>query len=316
MRTLVTGGAGFIGSHLVDRLLADGHQVTVIDDLSSGSLLNLEAARRVNLNRPGALRFVRLELDDPQLEQVVARARPEVVHHLAAQMDVRVSVADPVADARTNVLGTVAVLSAAARAGARKVVFTSSGGTIYGSPRHQPVSERASLDPLSPYAAAKAAAEPYLRAFHGLAGLDFTVLALGNVYGPRQSPHGEAGVVAIFGGALVGGQPTMIYGDGSSIRDYVYVDDVVQACVHFAGTPASGRRLNIASGVGTTVRDLHTQIAAALGRPDAPAFSAPRPGELHAITLDVTAARQVGWTPETPLPEGLARTLEWVSARR
>ncbi len=312
MRTLVTGGAGFIGSHLVDRLLAEGHEVTVIDDLSTGSLGNLAAARSVNLQRPHALRFIRLGLDDPSLDQVLRRAGPEVVYHLAAQMDVRVSVADPVTDARTNVLGTVAVLAAASRAGVRKVVFTSSGGTIYGSPSRQPVSERAALDPLSPYAAAKAAAEPYLRAFRGLSGLDYTVLALGNVYGARQSPHGEAGVVAIFAGALLAGRPTFIFGDGSSVRDYVYVDDVVQACVRFAGPQAAGRRLNIASGVGTTIRDLHTRVAAVLARPDQPSFAAARAGELPRIVLDVTAARQVGWTPLTPLDEGLALTAVWL----
>ncbi len=320
MRVLVTGGAGFIGSWLVDRLLAAGDEVTVIDDLSTGTLDNLADARAGNLERPGSFTFIRADITAPGLDGIVAAARPEVVHHLAAQMDVRVSVRDPVGDARTNVLGTVAVLQASALAGARMVVAASSGGTIYGSPERQPVTERAGLDPLSPYAAAKAAMEPYLRAFRGLHGLDFTVLALGNVYGPRQSPHGEAGVVAIFARLLLDGRPATIFGDGTSIRDYVHVADVVEAFVLAGGSadrppPAGGRRLNVGSGVGTTVREIHRLVAVAAGAPDEPVFAAPRAGELAAITLEVRAARQVGWAPHTPLAYGITGTVDWVRSQ-
>ncbi len=320
MRTLVTGGAGFIGSTLVDRLLAHGDDVTVVDDLSTGSLDNLAAARAVNLDRAGAFRFVRADLTEPGLDGIVAAARPQVVHHLAAQMDVRRSVRDPLFDARTNLLGTVAVLEASARAGVRALTFASSGGTIYGSPAKQPVSERAGLDPLSPYAAAKAAVEPYLKAYAGLYGLRSTVLALGNVYGPRQSPHGEAGVVAIFARRLLAGERTTIFGDGSSVRDYVHVDDVVDAFVLAGGDgdrpPAgAGRRLNVGSGVGTTVREVHRVVAAAAGAPDEPDFAPVRAGELHAITLDVRAARQLGWVPRTGFEAGIAGTVDWVRGR-
>jgi UDP-glucose 4-epimerase len=320
VRALVTGGAGFIGSWLVERMLARGDIVTVVDDLSTGSLSNLAAARAVNLQRAGAFTFVRADITADGLEGIVAAARPDLVHHLAAQMDVRVSVRDPLFDLRTNVLGTVAVLEASARAGVKMLTFASSGGTIYGSPARQPVSERAGLDPLSPYAAGKAAVESYLRAYRGLYGLDSTVLALGNVYGPRQSPHGEAGVVAIFAGELLAGRQGTIFGDGTSIRDYVHVDDVVDAFVLAGGDglrppPAPGRRLNVASGAGTTVRDLHALVATAAGAEDRPTFAPARPGELAAITLEVRAARQVGWVPRTPLAGGVRGTVEWVRDR-
>lgn len=315
MRALVTGGAGFIGSTLVDRLLARGDQVIVVDDLSTGSVVNLAAARAVNLHRPQAFQFVHADITAAGLEEIVAAARPDVVHHLAAQMDVRVSVRDPLFDARTNLLGTVAVLEASARAGVRMLTFASSGGTIYGSPARQPVTERAGLDPLSPYAAGKVAVEGYLRAYAGLYGLRSTVLALGNVYGPRQSPHGEAGVVAIFARELLAGRRATVFGDGTSVRDYVHVEDVVDAFV-LAGDPdrppAVGRRLNVASGVGTSVRALHTLVATAAGAADEPSFAPARPGELDRIVLEVRAARQLGWVPTTPLAEGIAETVGWV----
>ncbi|GAC1328805.1 MAG: hypothetical protein NVSMB13_16140 [Mycobacteriales bacterium] len=220
-RIMVTGAAGFIGSNLVDRLLAEGHQVEAVDDLSTGRLENLAEARKVNADRAGAFSFTRFDITDPGLASVVARVQPEVICHLAAQIDVRVSVADPLADARLNVLGTINVLEAARLAGVRKVVFTSSGGSIYGEPTRLPVSERAGLDPRSPYAAGKAAGELYLGTWRAMYGLSYTALALGNVFGPRQDPHGEAGVVAIFATALLEGRPTTIFGDGTSSRDYV-----------------------------------------------------------------------------------------------
>lgn len=312
MRALVTGAAGFIGSTLVDRLLADGHEVVGVDDLSTGRLANLRQARESNRERPGGFHFHQVDVTAAPLAELLGRLRPEVVYHLAAQADVRVSVADPIADARTNVLGTINVLTAAVAGGARKVVLASSGGSIYGEPRTLPVSERRGLDPRSPYAAAKVAAEYYLGCWRSLYGIQGTTLALANVYGPRQDPDGEAGVVAIFAGALLRGAPTRIYGDGTASRDYVFVDDVVEAFVRFSGDVADGRRLNIGTGVATTVRDLHREIAAATGGPDTPAFAPERAGELHAIAIDPGAARAFGWLPTTSLASGLALTVAWI----
>ena len=306
MRVLVTGAAGFIGSHLCDRLVADGHTVVGIDDLSTGRLAHLATARRSK-----AFSVLTLDVTRPELADVVAKERPEAVLHLAAQMDVRRSVADPLHDTRTNVLGTVNVLEACARHGVPRVVFASSGGTVYGTPPRLPATERMTLHPASPYGSAKASGETYLGAYQRLHGLAGCSLRLGNVYGPRQDPHGEAGVVSIFAGALAAGRPTRIFGDGTSTRDYVYVDDVVDAFLRCLGGKGDGRRLNIGSGTGTTVRQLHTAVARAVGAPDAPEFAAARPGELHSIVLDVGQARRaLGWEPVVGLEEGLARTVD------
>jgi len=313
VKILVTGAAGFIGSTVTDRLLADGHDVVGVDDLSRGTLANLAAARAADARRPGAFSFVRADITEPGLAEIVAAAAPEVVCHLAAQIDVRVSVADPLLDARLNVLGTVAVLEAARRAGARKVVFTSSGGSIYGTPARLPVDERATVDPESPYAAGKVCGEVYLGTYRHLYGLQSTSLALGNVYGPRQDPHGEAGVVAIFSTAMLAGRTAKIFGDGTSTRDYVYVDDVADAFVRATGEQADGRRLNIGTGRETSVRELHGIVAAAVGVPDSPEMAAPRLGELQAISLDCAAAREaLGWVPSTSLEQGVPPTVEFI----
>ncbi|HEX7106563.1 MAG TPA: NAD-dependent epimerase/dehydratase family protein [Acidothermaceae bacterium] len=313
LRFLVTGAAGFIGSNLVDRLLAEGHDVVGVDDLSRGKLENLEEARRVGGSGDSKFSFVKADITDAGFGDIVASSNPEVVCHLAAQMDVRVSVREPLEDARLNVLGTINVLEASRAAGVRKVVFTSSGGSIYGDPEHLPVSERAGLDPHSPYAASKVCGEVYLGTYRHLYGLQSTSLALGNVYGPRQDPHGEAGVVAIFCSALLAGRQGTIFGDGTAVRDYVYVDDVVDAFVRAAGDAGNGRRFNIGTGVGTSVREVHAGIATAAGMPDEPTFAEARLGELQAITLDVSSARHgIGWEPFTTLAQGLVRTLDWV----
>lgn len=315
MRVLVTGAAGFIGSTLVDRALAEGHDVVGVDDLSRGTLDNLSVARATNDTRPGAFTFVRHDITASDLRDVVVAARPEVICHLAAQVDVRISVADPMLDARLNVLGTINVLEAAVAASVRKVVFTSSGGSIYGTPAQLPVSERAKVAPESPYAASKVCGEVYLGTYRALHGLDYTSLALGNVYGPRQDPHGEAGVVAIFASAFRDGRATTIFGDGTSTRDYVYVDDVVDAFVRaLAPGFASGRRLNIGTGVQTSVRALHTLIARLYDCPDEPMTGAARRGELQAIALDNSAARAAGWQPWTSMEFGAAATLAWIKS--
>ncbi len=308
MRVLVTGAAGFIGSHLVDRLVSEGHRVTGLDDLSTGSLKNLAEVRRHK-----GFGFHRFDITSSDLYEVVGRDRPDLVLHLAAQMDVRKSVADPLHDTRTNVLGTVNVLEACVRAGVPRVVFASSGGTVYGDPSVLPVTERAGLRPGSPYGAAKVSGETYVQAYEQLHGLAGVSLRLGNVYGPRQDPHGEAGVVAIFARALTQGTTARVFGDGTSSRDYVHVDDVVDAFVCCLDGRADGRRLNIGSGVSTTVRELHRLVAEAAGAPDAPDFAPARPGEPQAIALDSSSARRaLGWEPRVPLVDGLADTVAWV----
>jgi UDP-glucose 4-epimerase len=307
VRALVTGGAGFIGSTLVDRLLSDGHEVAVVDHLSRDSLANLADARD-----SGRLTVHRMDINDPGLPDVVAEAAPEVVFHLAAQIDVRHSVADPRGDATSNVLGTIAVAEAARKAGTRKVVFASSGGSIYGTPENLPVAETAPLNPLSPYAASKIAGEVYLNTYLQLYELDCTHLALANVYGPRQDPHGEAGVVAIFAGALLTGRPTKLFGDGGNTRDYVYVGDVVSAFVAASGAAGGGRRYNIGTGVQTSDRELHTLVAAAANAPDEPEMAPARLGDLRDSALDATAAAtDLGWRPEVDVAEGVRRTVDY-----
>jgi UDP-glucose 4-epimerase len=314
MRTLVTGGAGFIGSTLVDRLLAEGYEVDVLDDLSSGSLRNLADARA---DRTKRLTFHQIDIRDEHVAHLIERRKPEVVFHVAAQADVRVSVARPAFDAEVNVIGTVNVLEGARAAGTRKVVFASSGGTIYGAAAASdlPCKESHPQVPLSPYGATKKVALDYLNVYRELHGIEFTALALANVYGPRQDPHGEAGVVAIFAGRLLADEPCTIYGDGEQTRDYVYVDDVVDAFVR-ASAKGSGLLINVGTGVETSVNALYTTMASAAGVSD-PALTAPeRPGELRRSALDPgRAAIHLGWKPWTELGEGTVRVLDWFKRR-
>jgi UDP-glucose 4-epimerase len=312
VRALVTGGAGFIGSTLVDRLLAEGHHVDVVDDLSTGSLANLAEARAT----PGyELTFHRLDIREPAVVELLAHRRPEVVFHLAAQADVRVSVERPAFDAEVNIIGTVNVLEGARAAGSRKVVFAASGGTLYGEPQKFPVPESHPHRPLSPYGVSKKAACDYLAAYRELHGIEFTALALANVYGPRQDPHGEAGVVAIFAGRLLAGEPCTIFGDGNQTRDFVYVDDVVDAFAR-AALKGSGLLMNIGTGVETSVNELYLAMATAAGT-DAPAAYAPaRPGELSRSSLDPSRAGiHLGWTPWTTTEAGAAEVLAWFATR-
>jgi UDP-glucose 4-epimerase len=313
MRALVTGGAGFIGSTLVDRLLAEGHAVDVVDDLSSGSLANLADARAT---QGYELTFHRLDIREPDVVDLVAHRRPEVVFHLAAQADVRVSVTRPAFDAEVNIIGTLNVLEGARAAGTRKVVFAASGGTLYGEPEKLPVPESHPQRPLSPYGVSKKAACDYLAAYRELHGIEFTALALANVYGPRQDPHGEAGVVAIFAGRLLAGEPCTIFGDGNQTRDFVYVDDVVDAFAR-AAHKGSGLLMNIGTGAETSVNELYAVMAAAAGT-DVPAVSAPaRAGELARSSLDPTRAGiHLGWTPWTTMQAGAAEVLRWFEGRR
>ena len=309
MKALVTGGAGFIGSTLVDRLLDEGHEVVVVDSLVRGRRVNLRAAES-NAER---FRFYQVDITDPMLDEIIGREQPTHIFHLAAQIDVRKSVDDPIFDAEVNVVGTVRLAEAARRAGTQRIVFTSSGGSIYGPTQDLPVSETAPINPLSPYAASKSAGEIYLEMFSQLYGLEWTAVAPANVYGPRQDPHGEAGVVAIFSQHLLAGQPTRVFGRGTNTRDYVFVDDVVDAFYKAATVPgARSLRFNIGTGVETSDRQLHTLVAHAAGAEDNPEFAPPRLGDVERSALDSARATEVlGWNPEVAIAEGVQRTVQY-----
>ena len=314
MHALVTGGAGFIGSTLTDRLLADGHRVTVLDNFSSGSQANLAAAREQHGER---LAVIEADIREAAAADQVRTAAPEVLFHLAAQADVRVSVADPVFDADVNVVGSLNMIEAARAGGARKIVFASSGGTIYGDPEPSslPVDESHPREPVSPYGVAKMVVGHYLEAFRVLHGLDYTALALANVYGPRQDPHGEAGVVAIFAGRLLAGEACTVFGTGEQTRDFVYVDDVVDAFARAADT-APGLLLNIGTGEETSVNRLYRAMADAAGVEAEPVMAEARAGELDRSALDrAKATTELGWTPQVSLDDGVARVLDWFRTR-
>lgn len=305
MHCLVTGGAGFIGSHLVDLLIEEGHTVTVLDDFSSGRLENLHSARA-----QGEVDIVEGDIRTIDYDELFSRTSTEVVFHLAAQIDVRKSVEDPVNDCETNVVSTVKLADAARRHGVRKIVHTSSGGSIYGQPESFPVNEETPVAPESPYAAGKAAGELYLEMFSRLYGLGCSFIAPANVYGPRQNPHGEAGVVAIFSQRLLNGEPTKVFGSGSNTRDYVFVKDVAQAFYLASKDEADGERFNIGAGIETSDRELHTLVAKAVGAPDAPIFAPARLGDVPRSALDSSKARKLlGWEPSLPLEAGIKETV-------
>lgn len=307
MKILVTGGAGFIGSHLVDAYLDDGHEVCVVDDFSTGHETNLNPKAEV----------FRCDLAHGDLYRILETFKPEVVSHHAAQASVAVSVKDPVFDAKVNVQGTIRLLEASVKAGVRKVIFASSGGTVYGFADSLPVNETAPLRALSPYGITKIAGEHYLDFYSHEHGLDYTIFRYGNVYGPRQDPHGEAGVVAIFCERLLKGQEAVIFatekaGDPGCVRDYVYVGDIVRANVT-ALTHGDGERLNIGTGRETTTLDIYRAIADALGMSDKePEFGDPRPGDLLRITLDAGRAKErMGWEAEWRLEKGIEETADY-----
>jgi UDP-glucose 4-epimerase len=310
MRTLVTGGAGFIGSNLVDALLARGDEVTVLDDLTTGRRGNLDSALA------GGARLAEVDIrDGAAVGAVLAEARPELVFHLAAQIDVRKSVEDPFFDAAVNVGGTANVLEAARAAGVGRVIFISTGGALYGEGEGKalPLPESTEIAPLSGYGQSKFAAEGYIGLFERLHGLSGMSLRLGNVYGPRQDPLGEAGVVAIFCGLVKGGGNPLVYGDGTQTRDYIYVGDVVAAALA-AGASTRGGAVNIGTGREASVLDLVEILAGLEGRDDfTPQLAPPRAGEVQRISLDATLAeRELGWEPQTTLEQGLKLTLDAV----
>ena len=300
MRAVVTGGAGFIGSHVVEALLARGDDVTVVDDLSNGKRENV----------PDGARLVVADIRDGGLGPVFEKARPEVVFHLAAQVDVRVSVERPAHDASVNVIGTVAVLEAARVVGAQ-VVFSSTGGAIYGE-CDGPAPESAERRPLAPYGVSKLAGEEYLAAYNRLYETSNVSLRYGNVYGPRQDPHGEAGVVAIFLGALAHGQAPRIFGDGLQTRDYTYAGDVARASLAAAGH--AGGVFNVGTGLETSVVELYELCRTVSGSPLEAVEAPARLGELQRSVLDVRLAeRELGWRDEVPLAEGLRLTWESIA---
>jgi len=304
MRILVTGGAGFIGSHVADAFLAAGHDVGVLDDLSSGVREHVDPR----------VRFWQADIRDPGVDQIIAEFKPDLLSHHAAQMSVGVSVREPQRDADINIRGTLNLLEAAVRHGVRRVVFASTGGAMYGDQAVPPTPETVLPEPVSPYGVAKLAVERYLHAFQVMHNLDAVALRYANVYGPRQNPHGEAGVVAIFCRAIVADQPFTINGDGAQTRDYTYVGDVVQAVLQAAALPATAPLpiLNIGTGVETSVTALVTHLQALAGRPLRFHHGPAKPGEQRRSALDATRAQRVlGWQPTVDVRTGLAQTLAW-----
>jgi UDP-glucose 4-epimerase len=310
MRALVTGGAGFIGSHLVDALLDRGDEVTVVDDLSTGRRTNLDSA----LARGASLAEVDIREGD-RVADVLSAERPDIVFHLAAQIDVRKSIEDPAWDASINVGGTINVLEAARRAGVKRVVNTSTGGAIYGVADVLPTPESAQPRPMAAYGQSKYCAEAYCGWSERLYGLSAVTVRYGNVYGPRQDPHGEAGVVAIFCGALLAGEQPTVFGDGRQTRDYVYVGDVVAANFAAAAHPEAHGAYNIGTGAESSVLEVIAALRAAAGVAEddfQPEFAPARAGELQRSWLDVGRARaELGFTADTDLAAGMKPTLEW-----
>jgi UDP-glucose 4-epimerase len=305
LKVLVTGGAGFIGSHVADRMVADGHDVAVVDDLSSG--------RREQV--PGAANLYQMDVESRWLDRVIERERPEAVIHLAAQVSVSRSMREPMFDAQVNVLGSLGLVLACRQHGVRRLVFASTGGAIYGDTEVLPTPETFPAWPESPYGAAKLAVEHYLHLFHRLDGFSAACLRFANVYGPRQDPHGEAGVVAIFAGALLEGRAPTIHGDGRKTRDYVYVGDVVEAVAAAMRGEACGA-FNIGTGIETDVNRLYGLIAGAAGSDLAAVHGPDRPGDVERSCLAIGRATEVlGWRPRVELAEGVALTVDYFRQR-
>ncbi len=307
---LVTGGAGFIGSHLADRLLAEGHRVISVDDLSTGRIANLAEARGYGKE----FTFFNMDARADGLLPLFERHRPEIVFHLAAQSGVRPSLEDPVKDAAINVMGSLNVLDCAAKVEARKVIYAASGGTLYGEPKRLPVKETTAQGshPLSPYGVSKKVVLDYLAFYQRYRGLDFTALALGNVYGPRQDPTGEAGVIAIFAARMLAGERATIYGDGNQTRDYVFIDDVVHAFVQSIDR-GSGKLVNVGTGLEASVNHLYKLLADIVGVDAEPEHGPLPSGELRRIALDISrAASAIAWKPWTHLEDGLAETVAYL----
>ena len=307
---LVTGGAGFIGSHLCDRLLAEGHRVVAVDDLSTGRIANLSEARGYG----NEFTFFNMDVRADGLLSLFERHHPEVVMHVAAQAAVSRSMEDPVFDASVNTMGSLNVLECSRLTGVRKVVYAASGGTLYGEPRKLPVKEtaRSGSRPESPYGISKKVVIDYLSVYERYHALDWTALALANVYGPRQDPDGEAGVIAIFSSKMLAGEAPAIFGDGNQTRDYVFVDDVVHAFA-LAAERGSGRLVNVGTAVETSVNGLYRMLSDITGFEGAPGHGPARQGDLRRSVLDIALAADVlEWKPWTHLEDGLAETISFM----
>jgi len=301
MKILVTGGAGFIGSNVVDALVKDGHEVIVLDNLSTG--------KEENINPE--VKFYNIDLlDIESLEFVFREFKPDVVNHHAAQIDVRKSVEDPAFDAETNIIGSINLFELSINYGVKRIIFSSTGGALYGEPDKLPANEDTPIEPISPYGVAKYCSENYLNYFKRLYGIERVILRYANVYGPRQDTLGEAGVVAIFTGKILKGEKPVVYGDGTQTRDYIYVEDVVEANV-LALNGKEGT-YNIGTGKETSVNELIEVFSKVLGREIKPEYATPRKGEVHRISLDADMAkRELGFVPKYSLEEGLKKTIEW-----
>ena len=315
MRVVVTGGAGFIGSALVDQLVKRGDQILVIDNFSAGSEKNLEEAKNSSAKE---LVIENCDIRNPETTKLITDYGPSVIFHLAAQVDVRSSVKDPLNDLETNLVGLIRVLEGGRKAKTTKIVLASSGGTIYGEPdsKQLPLNEDAPWNPLSPYGVSKLAGGLYVNAYSSLYGLRGTTLALANVYGPRQDPHGEAGVVAIFAGKLLNRELCTIYGTGMQTRDFVFVDDVASAFVASIES-GDGKLLNIGTGTETSIQYLYEEMALASGIESAPEKGAERSGEIERSSLDPSLAEEIlGWSPQTSLRDGIHSTLGWFKSKK
>jgi UDP-glucose 4-epimerase len=308
-RILVTGGAGFIASHVADAYLEAGHDVWIVDDLSSGRTENI----------PTDAKFVEMDVRDPGIRDLFREVRFDLVNHHAAQIDVRVSVTDPAKDASINLLGLLNLTEAAIEVGTQRVVFVSSGGVVYGEPEQIPTPETAPKLPLSPYGVTKLGGEFYLNYYRKIRGLEYVALRYSNVFGPRQDPHGEAGVVAIFCNRLLAGQALTVFGDGEQTRDYVYVKDVVSANMLASevdmgdGEGLDSRAFNVGTGVGTSVLRLGEVLEGIAGSAPERKHEAARPGELRHSTLDASLIRSRGWAPAFTLEQGLRQTFEYIA---
>ena len=301
MRILVTGGAGFIGSNIVDALVNLGHNVFIVDNLLTG--------KKENIN-PNAV-FYEVDITDKKmLESIFKETRPEIVFHAAAQIDVRKSVEDPSFDAEVNVVGSVNLFSLCVRYGVKRIVFSSTGGALYGEPKEIPADENSPIEPLSAYGVAKFAVEQYLNYFKRLYGIERVILRYGNVYGSRQDPLGEAGVIAIFTGRTLNDLQPVIYGDGNQTRDYIFVEDVVRA--NILAMEGKEGIYNIGTGIETSVNDLVKMFSEVLNKHIEPVYAPPRKGEVQRIALDTSKAKkELGFTPKFSLEEGLKRTVDW-----
>ena len=302
MKVLVTGGAGFIGSHVVDAYIEAGYEVVIVDDLSSGMLENLNPVAK----------FYQLDIRSGDLGAIFDVEKPDIVNHHAAQIDVRRSVADPIFDADVNIKGSLNLIEHSRRTGVRRFIYISSGGAVYGEPQYLPCDEKHPINPICPYGASKYIVEHYLYMYREMYGLDYSVLRYANVYGPRQDPHGEAGVVAIFSGQMLSGEQAVINGDGQQTRDFVYVSDCARANLMLTEKKAVSSTYNFGSGVGTSINEIYNTLSAITGYQRSPVLGPQKMGETRHIYLSAEkAAVELGWRPLVSLDEGLQGTVDF-----